>query len=77
MTKIMRTIQLVEAVSGKEKWKGTEAERKTNHHEGWGELRRGELRRGELRRKGSLRNCGYWPSSGDSGCLSTDSLKGG
>jgi hypothetical protein len=36
MTKIMRSIQLGEAVSGKEKWEGTEVERKTNQHEGLG-----------------------------------------
>lgn len=70
MTKIMRSIQLGEAVSGKEKWEGTEVERKTNQHEGLGTA-------DESRAEESLRNCGYWPRSGYRGCLGTDSLKVG
>lgn len=74
MTNITRTIQLMEEVSGKEKWEGTEVERKTNQHEGLGTA---DESRAEERKKGSLRNCGYWPRREYRGCLGTDGLKVG
>lgn len=52
MTKIMRSIELVEAVFGK-KWEGVEVERKTIDTEVWR-----ELKKTELTKEGSLRNCG-------------------